>query len=380
MNEDLEPVDQLFRVDQLAGCGNLFSFAEYLAKHFDRNISSPLSLLSLDINAFSKLNVAKGFDAGDAALRWIGLVLVDETGAPVYRISGDEFVVVLNGAAHAEHAGLGRRVFNRLNDEAPKFGLQVPAASIAIVHYTGEERLLPADVFLQISASLYRVKTDFEKTFNAFYAAEVSPLGDLSSLRWIANLMVERMVSLSAMLDESNRLAHTDPVTGLPNMRAAEQQLARLLARAAAGGQPLSILLIDGDDLKGYNKISYAAGDEMIQHLGAALTEKLRPGDFIARWRVGDEFLVLLPNTTGAQAVSIGKRLCRAVQQIFQEWPLPVTISIGAVDFSPPAPVQILSQSTLMETAKNLVSEAEQANSRAKALGKNRVASAGDSR
>ena len=120
--------------------------------------------------------------------------------------------------------------------------------------------------------------------------------------------------------------------------------------------------MIDGDDLRRYNQISYAAGDEMIQWLGATLRDQLRPGDFLARWRVGDEFLVLLPATPLGQAAAVGSRLCRAVQQASEGWPLPVTISIGVAEYPRHGTDEV-----------GLLRQAEAANDRAKALGKNCV-------
>ena len=88
-------------------------------------------------------------------------------------------------------------------------------------------------------------------------------------------------------------------------------------------------MFIDGDDLRLYNDISYSAGDNMLRRLAGLLTEHLRPGDFIARWRVGDEFLVLLPSTKSDAAVTVAERLRSAVETKSKTWEIPVTISIG---------------------------------------------------
>jgi diguanylate cyclase (GGDEF)-like protein len=55
----------------------------------------------------------------------------------------------------------------------------------------------------------------------------------------------------------------------------------------------------------------------------------LRPGDFIARWRVGDEFLVLLPTTTQNDAFIVAERLRSEVESKSKAWEIPITISIG---------------------------------------------------
>jgi two-component system CheB/CheR fusion protein len=82
-----------------------------------------------------------------------------------------------------------------------------------------------------------------------------------------------------------------------------------------------------------YNDISYSAGDEMLRRLATVLTDHLRPGDFIARWRVGDEFLVVLPQTVSEAALLVAERIRGAVQSISKTWEIPVTISIGVSSY-----------------------------------------------
>ncbi len=67
----------------------------------------------------------------------------------------------------------------------------------------------------------------------------------------------------------------------------------------------------------------------MLRRLAGLLVEHLRPGDFIARWRVGDEFLVLLPKTNGDGALTVAERLRSAVEANSKMWEIPITISIG---------------------------------------------------
>jgi diguanylate cyclase (GGDEF)-like protein len=67
----------------------------------------------------------------------------------------------------------------------------------------------------------------------------------------------------------------------------------------------------------------------MLRRLADLLVEHLRPGDFIARWRVGDEFLILLPNTTGDGAFAVAERLRAAVETKSKTWEIPITVSIG---------------------------------------------------
>jgi diguanylate cyclase (GGDEF)-like protein len=71
----------------------------------------------------------------------------------------------------------------------------------------------------------------------------------------------------------------------------------------------------------------------MLKRLSELLSSHLRPGDFIARWRVGDEFLVLLPSATGNDASIVAERLRSEVESKSKAWEIPITISIGIATY-----------------------------------------------
>ena len=120
--------------------------------------------------------------------------------------------------------------------------------------------------------------------------------------------------------------------------------------------------MIDGDNIRAYNSINYAAGDEMIRDMSFVFKDNLRPTDFVARWRVGDEFIVILPDTAIEGAKIIGERFRLAVKEASRSWRFPVTISIG-----------IASYPTHGDTIDALIDKVESANKRAKDQGKNQV-------
>lgn len=360
------PSESLVWIDPLTGCQNHLSLSRFLAEEYKSGFGRPVSLVSIDINYFAQLNASAGRKKGDAVLRWMVLVLLEETQAPVFRLGGDEFVVMLSDE-HVHNERLARAVFDRLNVEAGQFGVQPPVAAVTVIHYDGSEPFAPAEIFLHLTVSIFETKANRQQSFRVIHAREInltqiSANSETSVLYWMSNMMLERMTTLGRMLEEAQTLATTDPVTGLPNLRAAQNQLTSLLREATQNFQSLGILMIDGDDLREYNKISYAAGDEMLRALAETLRSSLRPGDFLARWRVGDEFLILLPETNLQQAAQIGRRLCQHVERSSQAWLLPVTISIGAAAYP---------ETGLREA--ELLDQAETANARAKRLGKNRV-------
>jgi diguanylate cyclase (GGDEF)-like protein len=100
----------------------------------------------------------------------------------------------------------------------------------------------------------------------------------------------------------------------------------------------------------------------MIQNLSAVLSENLRPGDFIARWRTGDEFIAVLPNTTSEGALIVGDRFCSAIRETSQAWRIPTSISIGIATFPRHG-----------KDTDTLVDVAESAMKKAKDMGKDRV-------
>lgn len=199
-----------------------------------------------------------------------------------------------------------------------------------MIHYPGLEGISPGDVLGVIYGALIDIKQDTDQSYKVYDAEATEPAFDLSGM---LDDLVKRMVSLGSMLDKSHKMAYTDSISGLPNMHAAIQELDTVFNRVSSIEGPFAILLIDGDNLGKYNKVGYLAGDEMIERLGKCLEEGLRPTDFIARWRTGDEFLVLLRDALPDDALPIAERLLEAVREASQDWVFPITISMGVAGY-----------------------------------------------
>ena len=119
---------------------------------------------------------------------------------------------------------------------------------------------------------------DFSAMVTAFLATE-------------AAVVIER----SDLLQQLDRLARTDKLTGLANRRAFDEILEREMARSRRTGDPLALVLIDLDRFKAYNDAyGHQAGDELLQTAATAWSERLRDVDVLARWG-GEEFVALLP-------------------------------------------------------------------------------------
>ncbi len=114
----------------------------------------------------------------------------------------------------------------------------------------------------------------------------------------------------------SQRLAGTDPLTGVSNRRGFERALSREIARHERSGEDLAVLTLDLDDLKPLNdRHGHAAGDEALRAVAQCCEELLRKTDLVARLG-GDEFAVLLPGADALIAAAVARRLRGAVEAI----------------------------------------------------------------
>jgi diguanylate cyclase (GGDEF)-like protein len=117
----------------------------------------------------------------------------------------------------------------------------------------------------------------------------------------------------AALVAEIDRLASTDPLTGLANRRVFEAALNREVARAARSGAPLSLLVLDVDHFKRVNDLlGHQAGDDVLRHVGRALGGEARQTDLAARYG-GEEFCVVLPDCGPAEAMVVADRLRAAI-------------------------------------------------------------------
>lgn len=175
------------------------------------------------------------------------------------------------------------------------------------------------------------------------------------------------MDALRQRLDQSLELAITDQLTGLYNRRFLFTQLDPLVQRAQCGGDAVAIMAIDIDHFKRCNDtFGHDVGDAVLREFAARLASNTRPSDYACR-QGGEEFIVVMPRTTGDIACLAAERLRRSIAgSAFivpgLDQPLDVTISIGvaATDGSD-------------ETTETLMKRADEALYEAKRSGRNRV-------
>jgi diguanylate cyclase (GGDEF)-like protein len=142
-----------------------------------------------------------------------------------------------------------------------------------------------------------------------------------------------------ALMEQLKKLSITDGLTNLYNRRHFYRQLSTEANRAERYGRVLSLLFFDVDSFKKFNDTyGHLAGDEALKSIARATENCLRVADSIFRYG-GEEFAVLLPETSGEQAIIAGQRLRNDIDQlrlaISEEETAKVTVSIGVTEFSP---------------------------------------------
>jgi diguanylate cyclase (GGDEF)-like protein len=110
--------------------------------------------------------------------------------------------------------------------------------------------------------------------------------------------------------------AATDRLTGLPNQRAVQDTLKRMVAQASRTITPLSAVLIDLDHFKQINDLhGHDRGDEVLAAVGVVMRNAVRESDFIGRYG-GEEFLLLLPDTDTDGALQVAEAVRVAISAI----------------------------------------------------------------
>ena len=355
--KDFDSPNPFFRVDLLTGCNNLVSFSKALDNNFENIMLEPVSLIVVDLYQLRDINQTKGFDYGDSLLRWLGIAIKDETESTVYRISGDNFVAVLIGGKHKKHQETAQRLFDRLNSETQQLDLNPPVVRMAVIHFPDSNPLNPPVVWKNLNEKM--ALTSPNEPFKVFQADTSEE--DQATLHAI-ELMAKRIESLGGTLQYTFKLAYTDPISNAPNMLAINRKLDLALSEAIFEQSHLCICLIDGDSLKRYNNKGYQAGDDVIRKITNTLSAALRPNDFLGRWRMGDEFIIILPATAVEQASAVAERLRASIEEASQGWLFPTSISIGIAYYPKHG-----------YTTSKLIEAAEKALSLAKMSGKNRV-------
>jgi len=202
------------------------------------------------------------------------------------------------------------------------------------------------------------------EVIGAVLAAQDEPFDDECRRRIAESVTIAAPVlaNLRTIAIAESRAA-TDALTGLPNRRALDETLKRMVAQALRREAPLAVVSIDLDHFKDVNdRFGHDKGDAVLAAVGAALSANTRASDVVGRWG-GEEFLVLAPDTPLPGALALAETLRAAVARIAVVGvDLPVSASMGVAI----CPDDAASQDLLLR-------QADRGLYAAKALGRNRV-------
>ena len=182
---------------------------------------------------------------------------------------------------------------------------------------------------------------------------------------FLRDLLTQQRAELTQALARISQLATRDELTGLPNRRAMLEHLATETARQARLKRPLAVALIDLDHFKLINDVhGHAGGDQVLRGFAHRVESELRGADMMARWG-GEEFLLMLPDTSIEAAQQCLERLRERLRlSPFDEVTpgLRLTFSAGVTG--------CLGQGDI----ESAIERADQAMYRAKRAGRDRVA------
>jgi len=221
---------------------------------------------------------------------------------------------------------------------------------------------LPADL-----ASIFTIAADYG------FKVE-SPVEVMQAARQLADLQnkIKQLEARNELLEQQNI---TDTLTGISNRRYLLESLTNEVTRVNnynssaqmitnyIKGYPLSFLFFDLDHFKSINDTyGHQAGDCVLKQFAGILSTNLRPHDTAGRYG-GEEFAIILPETTIYQAEKIAKRINNEVAETTFSIDKQVTVSGGVTEFS------------LGDTTESLIERADKALYSAKHSGRNRIES-----
>lgn len=163
-------------------------------------------------------------------------------------------------------------------------------------------------------------------------------------------------------LARAEERAASDSLTGLPNRRAADEAIRRMVARAGRSLSPLGVVLLDLDRFRVLNDLHGPThGDKALAAVGRLLAATIRASDYVARFG-GEEFLLVLPDTDRQGCLQVAEKVRRQIEhtELVQTGPITASLGVACLPDDAVDPEQLLRQ-------------ADRALYMAKAQGRNRV-------
>jgi diguanylate cyclase (GGDEF)-like protein len=257
-----------------------------------------------------------------------------------------------------------------------------PWASVLAGNGTGVETDLtsaPVTKFFAESASRMLIPlVSFGQTLGILALDSAQPDafrdGDLQSLESVADICATAIQNAN-YVDRVKQLAYLDGLTGIFNRRFFEMRILEEIERARRYGTGMAVVMADIDHFKRLNdEFGHVLGDEVLRQVSSLFHQQVRKIDVVCRYG-GEEFAILLTQTSAQHAINIAEKLRKLVAHWqFPGVPRAVTISAGAAAF----PDQGTTRDELVKAADSALYTAKQAGRNRVSLGTaSRASSAG---
>jgi diguanylate cyclase (GGDEF)-like protein len=152
----------------------------------------------------------------------------------------------------------------------------------------------------------------------------------------VNNMLMKKQEELEYVVTQANEVSHTDALTYLPNRRQVINDLQREVLHADRYKTSLTVSMLDIDHFKLVNDTyGHAVGDDVLCELSNILKEYVRTPDIVGRIG-GEEFLILLPNSSAQAASEQAMRLCKRIREHGMDLkgnPVHMTVSIGIAEY-----------------------------------------------
>jgi len=226
-------------------------------------------------------------------------------------------------------------------------------------------------VVLVLIAGAYLLLSGLTDGGNAFSVPYLTRmLAQLAPVVLVGYLTTMLAADIRFVLDRLNYMSQSDELTGLLNMRGFMPLMEREASRSQRYGHKFAVLMVDCDQLKAINDAyGHEAGNRFLNYIVGRLKDVTRTTDLLARYG-GDEFLILLPETSPEGALLVAERMRLAVSGSLLDIdgrPLTATVSIGVALFPEDS-----------RDPRQLIDKADQAMYMSKQRGKNVVSTFAD--
>jgi diguanylate cyclase (GGDEF)-like protein len=182
------------------------------------------------------------------------------------------------------------------------------------------------------------------------------------ALAELVGQLVGASIGNISLFERIQHQARTDGLTGLANHKTFYEVLERELWRSKRYGEQISLIMVDVDNLKQINdQFGHRAGDKVLKEISKRVQESVRQIDTAARYG-GDEFAIILPNTSLTDAAVVAERMVNVVADtpiVWRKDEIPISISVG------------LGQYDVDDTPDDITSRSDKALYSAKQSGKN---------